>query len=179
MAQRVVAQRVVVGVSGSAGSLTALHRAAAEARARDAELWAVLAWQLPGGGFGGRAWGDPELVGQCRAAAVERLREALDAAFGAARAGVVLVGRTVRGTPGACLVDSARGGDLLVLGAGARGGPLGAAFGVLRPSVARYCVAHAPCPVLAVPPSPLQGALESVRRRNAWHVPLDARELTD
>ncbi|MFI1279448.1 universal stress protein [Streptomyces sp. NPDC020858] len=47
-------RRVVVGVTGSPGSLTALHRAAAEARVRDAELRVVLAWQSPGGELGSR-----------------------------------------------------------------------------------------------------------------------------
>lgn len=41
--------RVVVGVSGSLGSVTALSRAAAEARRREAELWPVLVWEPPGG----------------------------------------------------------------------------------------------------------------------------------
>ena len=39
--------RVVVGVDGSARSLSALRWAAAEARTRDAELDVVHAWQLP------------------------------------------------------------------------------------------------------------------------------------
>ncbi|MER7188143.1 universal stress protein, partial [Streptomyces hyaluromycini] len=39
--------RVVVGVSGSLGSVTALRRAVAEARRRQAELWPVLAWEPP------------------------------------------------------------------------------------------------------------------------------------
>jgi hypothetical protein len=43
-----VPTRVVVGVSGSLGSLTALCRAAAEARLRGASLWPVLAWEPPG-----------------------------------------------------------------------------------------------------------------------------------
>jgi nucleotide-binding universal stress UspA family protein len=164
----------VAGVSGSPGSLTALHRAAAEARARAAELWVVLAWQPPGGGLAGRgACADPAFT-ECRAAAVTRLREALDAAFGAGGPGVDLAGQTVRATPGAALVDVARAEDLLVVGAGARRGPLGA----LRPSVARYCLAHARCPVLTVPPSPLEAALATAHRRNAWHLPLDTRALS-
>ncbi|GHH28821.1 hypothetical protein GCM10018780_85980 [Streptomyces lanatus] len=42
-------ERVLVGVSGSLGSLTALARGAEEARRRDVELWPVPAWQPPGG----------------------------------------------------------------------------------------------------------------------------------
>lgn len=170
-------RRVVAGVSGSPGSLTALHRAAAEARLRGAELWVVLAWQVPGGGLGSRTSCRDVLYPACRAAAVERLRDALDRAFGAGGGpGVTLAGQAVRGAPGAALVDAVRDGDdLLVVGAGSRGRLLGA----LRPSVARYCLAHAPGPVLTVPPNPLQAQLESVHRRNAWHVPLDARELAE
>ncbi|UQX04218.1 universal stress protein [Streptomyces sp. RerS4] len=155
--------------------MTALHRAAAEARARDAELWVVLAWQAPLGGPGtrGGGGGTPLLTG-CREGAVARLREILHTAFGAGLPpGVTLAGLTVRGTPGAALVDTVRDpGDLLVVGTGSRG-PL---LRVLRPSVARYCLAHAPCPVLAVPPSPLQADLDAVRRRNAWRRPLNAAE---
>ncbi|MEU2390278.1 universal stress protein [Streptomyces sp. NPDC007369] len=168
-------QRVVTGVSGSPGSMTALHRAAAEARLRDAELWVVLAWQAPGGAgplgrhFGGAA----SPTARCRAAAVEQLRSALEAAFGAVRPGVTLAGLTVRGTPGAALVDAVRDADdLIVVGTGSR-----TLIQWLRPSVARYCQTHAPCPVLTVPPSPLQAELVSVHRRNFLRLPLDLREL--
>ncbi|MFI8387587.1 universal stress protein [Streptomyces sp. NPDC085540] len=167
-------RRVVVGVTGRPGSLTALHRAAAEARLRDAELRVVLAWQSPGGELGSSNGLGPSALAQCRAAAVERLREALDTAFGAAGPGIPLAGLTVRGTAGAVLVDTARDPDgLLVVGTGSRA----ALRRLVRPSVARYCLAHATCPVLAVPPSPLQAELESVHRRNAWRIPLDPREL--
>ncbi|MEV7520361.1 universal stress protein [Streptomyces sp. NPDC091371] len=167
-------QRVVTGVSGSPGSLTALHRAAAEARLRDAELWVVLAWQAPGGATRlGRHGGGAFPTASCRAAAVERLRAALDTAFGTVRPGVTLAGLTVRGTPGAALVDAARDADdLIVVGTGSR-----SLVRRLRPSVARYCQSHAPCPVLTVPPSPLQAELDSVHRRNLWRLPLDLREL--
>ncbi|MET9609718.1 universal stress protein [Streptomyces sp. NPDC006512] len=167
--------RVVVGVTGTPGSLTALHRAAAEARARGAELRVVLAWQAPGGGLGSRGGSGVPAPADCRAAAVERLREVLDGAFGAAPPGVTLTGYTVRGTPGAVLVDVARDAeDLLVIGTGPRV-PLRR---LVRPSVARYCLAHAACPVLVVPPSPLEAELDAVHRRNFWRLPLDVRELT-
>ncbi|MGW5346246.1 universal stress protein [Streptomyces sp. HUAS TT3] len=167
-------RRVVVGVTGTPGNLAALHRAAAEARVRGAELLAVLAWQSPGGELGSRHSLGTSALAQCRAAAVERLCEALDTAFGAVKPGVTLASLTVRGTPGAALVDVARDTeDLLVVGTGSRA----LARRLIRPSVARYCLAHAACPVLVVPPSPLQAELESVHRRNIWRVPLDLREL--
>ncbi|MFF4494878.1 universal stress protein [Streptomyces sp. NPDC001546] len=166
--------KVVVGVSGGMGGLGALHRAAAEARLRRVELCAVLAWQAPDGGPGSRtSCGVPVQV-LCRSAAADRLREVLDAAFGAGAPAFPVTGLTVRGTAGAALVDVACDpDDLLVVGAGPRG-PLRR---LLRPSVARYVLAHAACPVLTVPPSPLRAAYEAARRRNSWRLPLDVREL--
>ncbi|MFE4379441.1 universal stress protein [Streptomyces cyaneofuscatus] len=165
-------QRIVVGVSGSLGSLTALHQAASEARERGAELRAVLAWQLPGGGLGSRTTLGADTFRECRAAAREELCAALDLAFAARRPGVTLSGYTVRGEPGAVLVDAVRSADdLLVVGTGLRG----RWFSGLRAPVARYCLTHAPCPVLAVPPNPLEAELAAVRR-TAWHLPLTARE---
>lgn len=155
--------RVVVGTNGSLGSLAALHEAATQARARDAELLIVLAWQPPGGGPGSRASCGPSVLADCREAAAALLRETLEA-FRACRPGVTPVGHIVRGTPGVALVDTVHdSGDLLVVGTGSRG-PL---VRMLRPSVARYCLAHAPCPVLAVPPSPLQADLEHLDRLTA------------
>ncbi|MFB6839632.1 universal stress protein [Streptomyces sp. NPDC056361] len=170
--------RIVVGVSGSLGSLTALHRAAAEARLRRAELWAVLAWEMPGGELGSRysahVSAHVSAVAQCRTTAGDRLREALDAAFGPGRPEVTVQGATVCGTPGAALVDFAQDpDDLLVVGTGARG-PLRR---LVHRSVARYCQTHAVCPVLAVPPSPLLATYDTTHRRNLWHRPLDPREL--
>src|SRR2546430_16230079 len=46
--------RVVVGVSGSPGSLTVLGRATDEARRRGAELRPVPAWEPPGGDLAAR-----------------------------------------------------------------------------------------------------------------------------
>ncbi|MFD0275670.1 universal stress protein [Kitasatospora sp. NPDC127111] len=153
--------RIVVGVSGSLGSLAALHHAVAEARRTDAEVLAVHCWTPPGGEFGYRRSPCPPLLAACRDAAATRLRQALDEAFGGAHAGVRLHCQIVRGETGEALVRSAdRPGDLLVLGAGGRG-PLAR---LLRPSVTAYCVRRATCPVLAVPRPPLQRELEALER---------------
>ncbi len=66
------------------------------------------------------------------------------------------------------LVDLAcRDGDLLVIGTGRRH-PVGRA---LRRSVGRYCLAHATCPVLAVPPSALMNSLNrGWPRPRSWSV---------
>lgn len=165
-------RRVVVGVSGSLGSLTALHRATAEAQERNAELYAVLAWQLPGGGLGSRATYGTAVLREYREAAVEDLRTALNTAFAVGRPGVTLVEHTIRGDPGAVLVDAVRSSDdLLVVGTGIRG----RRFPGLRAPVARHCLAHAPCPVLAVPPNPLEAELAAARRKT-WSVPYVSRE---
>ncbi|AJT62995.3 hypothetical protein T261_1309 [Streptomyces lydicus] len=168
--------RVVAGVSGSLGSLTALHRAAAEARRTGAELWAVLAWEPPGGDIPHRGGPCPASLAAWRRMASERLLEALDAAFGSAGPGVPLDPLVVRGEPGKVLLAVAdRTDDLLVIGAGARGRLRRAMW----PSVTRYCVARACCPVLTVPPSPLHRAFDAVHRRNVWKLPIDTRELAD
>ncbi|MCD0482584.1 universal stress protein [Streptacidiphilus sp. ASG 303] len=157
-------RRVVVGVSGSLGSLAALHRAVGEARRTGAEVLAVLAWEPPGGEFGYRRFPCPPLLGECRRLARERLRAALDAALGGADPGVRVLSWAVRGRAGEVLVRTAdRDADLLVVGTGPRGVPARA----LRPSPARYCLTHASCPVLAVPPSPLRRDLEALHRRSA------------
>ncbi|GAA2230930.1 MULTISPECIES: universal stress protein [Kitasatospora] len=151
-------RRLVVGVSGSLGSLAALHQAVAEARRTDAEVLAVLVWEPPGGEHGYRRSPCPPLLSAVRAAAVDRLRTALDEAFGGAPAdlGARFQSEVVRSEPGFALVRLAdRPGDVLVIGAG-HGSRL-------RPSVARYCLRHATCPVLAVPRPELQRELEHRR----------------
>ncbi|MFJ8062296.1 universal stress protein [Streptomyces sp. NPDC096142] len=167
--------RVVVGVSGSTGSLAALHRAVREARRTDAGLLAVLAWEPPGGELAHGRSLSALPVARLRRDAADRLLAVLDAAFGTAGPGVPFQGLVVRGTAGRALVETAdRPDDLLVVGPGPRG-PLRALF----PSVTRYCVAHACCPVLTVPPSPLESELASLHRRVSLRLAVDARELTE
>jgi nucleotide-binding universal stress UspA family protein len=176
MAEDEQGRRVVVGVNGSPGSLAALHRAAGEARRTGAELLAVLAWEPPTGELAHRRALLPVPLADLRQEASERLLAALHTAFGDAGPGVPLQGLVARGAPGRALVESAdRPDDLLVIGAGCRGRVRRALF----PSVARYCLAHAVCPVLALPPSPLREDLAALRRRVSLRLPLDARELTE
>ncbi|MHB9854203.1 universal stress protein [Streptomyces krungchingensis] len=168
------AARVVVGVSGSLGSLTALCRAAGEARRRGAELWPVLAWEPPGGDLGARRVpaASPSVQDWQRLAR-ERLVTALDEVFGGSP-DVALRALVARGAPGPALVEIAdHEDDLLVVGAGRRG----LLHRALCSSVGRYCLAHADCAVLAVPPSPLEAEFAAVHRRNLWRLRLDTREL--
>ncbi|OIV35950.1 hypothetical protein BIV57_18875 [Mangrovactinospora gilvigrisea] len=167
-----VLPRVVVGVSGSSGSLTALHRAAAEARRIGASLWPVLAWLPPGGDSPYTRTPLPKpLRMEYEQMARERLRCALTEAFGPLMrpADLYLRGLIARGESGPALVAVADGEqDTLVVGTGRRS----VLHRALHRSTARYCLAHARCPVLAVPPSPLEAELDALRRRTAHRLPL-------
>ncbi|MEU8687673.1 universal stress protein [Streptomyces sp. NPDC048665] len=154
----------MVAVRGSLGSLTALGRTAEKAKQRQAELWPVLAWEPPGGDQAARRFpAAAAVVPEWERLARERLVGALCEVFGGMDTGLPGQALVVRGAPGSVLVRMAgRKDDILVVGNGRRG----RVHRALSPSVGRYCLAHAPCPVLAVPPSPLHAALASTHRRN-------------
>lgn len=145
-------RRIVVGVHGSLGSLQALRWAAEEARAREVPLIPVIAWVPPGGDLAERSHPSAYLRRVWSDAARDRLLAAFEAGLGAIPGDVSIEARVERGEAGPVLVDVAgQPGDLLVIGTGRR-----ALIGrALRKSVGRYCLAHATCPVLAVPPSAL------------------------
>jgi nucleotide-binding universal stress UspA family protein len=154
-------RRVVVGVSASPGSIPALRYAENLARRDDALLIAVHAWLPPGGDLADRRQPSAYLRRIWAQAAGKRLDEALDAAWGGIPADLRFEALVVRGEPGPGLVDVARSaGDLLVVGAGRRGRLARIGHG----QVSRYCLAHAPCPVIAVPPAdPVSGAGHRLR----------------
>jgi nucleotide-binding universal stress UspA family protein len=148
------ARRVIVGASGSPGSLRALRHAEDLARHSDATLTPVLAWVPPGGDLAARQ-SCPALVRLWHDAAWQQLWAALDAAWGAIPADLSVQPVVQRGHPGPVLVAIAgHPDDLLVVGAGQRGGLAWLGHG----RVSRYCLAHAQCPVLAVPPASLAHA---------------------
>ncbi|MFG2821493.1 universal stress protein [Kitasatospora sp. NPDC048365] len=155
--------RIVVGVSGSLGSIAALHRAVAEARSRAVEVLVVHAWEPPGGEFGYRRSPCPPLLDAVRSAALERLETVLDEAFAGVPTGVRMRAELVRGEPGRALTALADDpADLLVLGA-TQAGRLRRG---MRPAVTAHCTARAVCPVLVVPKPELQRLME--RRRSPW-----------
>jgi nucleotide-binding universal stress UspA family protein len=156
----VFVQRVVAGVSGSGVSVQALRYAADLARCQDAVLVPVLAYAPPGGEFADRRYPCAELRAVWKESAWDRLWRAVEMAIGGPPDGLRFRPEVIRGDPADVLTLLARQpGDVLVIGAGRHGG--------LRRSlhcrVARYCLGHAACPVIAVPPSELAGAAHGLR----------------
>lgn len=145
-------RRVIVGVHGSLGSLQALRYAADEARQRNVPLLPVTAWVPPGGDLAERRHSSPYLRKIWRDDASRRQRAAFEAGLGGIPADLHVEPLVARGETGMVLVDTAdQPDDLLIVGTGRR-----SALGrILHRSVTRYCLAHAKCPVLAVPPSAL------------------------
>jgi nucleotide-binding universal stress UspA family protein len=144
---------VIVGVSETSRSLPALRQALALARTNAALLIAVHAWTPPGGDIAERRAPCAELRRVWKREAGARLADALDLAWGGrAPDGVTVRTLVQRGEARRVLVQTAWSpDDLLVIGTG-RPGWLGRALGGW---VRRYCVAHAACPVLTVPPPAL------------------------
>jgi nucleotide-binding universal stress UspA family protein len=141
--------RVIVGVSGSVGSLHALRCAVTEARLRDRAVWSVIAWAPNGGEFANTRSPSVSLLRRSRDAATARMLTAWDEALGGVPADLTVRMVASRGAPGAQLVRFAdRRNDLLVVGVGTRT-TLGRA--VTGRSVSRYCLARARCAVLTVP----------------------------
>jgi nucleotide-binding universal stress UspA family protein len=168
--------RVITGVSGSQRGLPALRYAAALARGYGATLIPVLTWLPPGSEIAYSKCPSGQLRPVWEQDAQERLWTALITALGGVPADVTTEPLVVCGRAGRVLVDTAsRPGDLLVMGTGRQGGVGRLAGG----EVSRYCVARAGCPVLAVPPSPLE--LEARHRWPGWvfrHRVMSAGELT-
>ena len=155
-------RRIVAGVSNSPGNLPALRHAADLARVYDAALTFVHAWLPSGPEFA--AWQFPfdplvyAVAGRRLAADVARPGHGVRRAPRGYPGAEPLV---MRGNPGPVLVGAAsRDGAALVVGAGRRG-----TVGRLRHGqVARYCLAHAGCPVIAVPSPALdRAAIRAVR----------------
>ncbi len=132
--------------------MQALRWATEEARERQVPVAAVSAWIPPGGDFAERSHPSPYLRKVWQDAALKRLTDSFDDCLGGMPADLAVRLFVERGDAAQVLVDVAcQPGDLLVIGSGRRNA-LGRA---LHRSVGRYCLAHARCPVIAVPPSAL------------------------
>ena len=165
-------RRIIVGVHGSLGSLQALRYAADEARERRVPLVPVIAWVPPGGDVAERGRPSPYLRQVWKEAAREKLWEAFDVGLGGFPEDLVIEPHVERGETGWVLVELAdRPDDLIVIGTGRRGSPTRG----LRRSVGRYCLAHAGCPVLAVPPSTLMNEMGGLR---GWRLRRRGMDMT-
>jgi nucleotide-binding universal stress UspA family protein len=158
--------RIIIGASGSPGSLRALRYAQHLARDYHATLMPVLAWLPPGGDLADRRTPDEELRRIWAHDAHQKLHDTLTLAWGTPPTGLPVQPLVRRGKPGPVLADAAsRPGDLLLIGADRRGALARTAGG----RVSRYCLAHAACPVLALPPTPLaHQAPHSALARAFW-----------
>ena len=142
-----------------------MRYAADEARWRDVPLVPVLAWIPPGGDLAERRSPSPYLRRIWREQAWQRLWDAFDDGLGGVPADIRVEPEVVRGETGPVLVEAAcLPDDLLVIGTGRRWGLRRA----LHRSAGRYCLAHARCPVLAVPPSALMDEMGHGLR--SWHL---------
>ncbi|MDQ7910400.1 universal stress protein [Phytohabitans sp. ZYX-F-186] len=138
------AGRVIAGVDGSFAGLRALRLAVAEARRRGVALHAVRVWSCDSSWQGGATGCAGEIDQQARAEAVA----VFGAAMGALPEDVPVVITPVTGRPWRALVDYAyRDNDTLFVGTSQRRWWRR----LFRPSTARYCAAHASCPVVVVP----------------------------
>jgi hypothetical protein len=114
--------RVIVGASGSPGSLQALRYAQHLARDYHATLMPVLAWLQPGGDLADRRTPCEELRRLWAHGAHQRLQDTLNLAWGTPPADLPVQPLVRRGQPGPVLDGAAcRPGDLLLVGAGCRG----------------------------------------------------------
>lgn len=171
--------RVVVGVDGSLVSLRALREAVAEARRRQTKLTVVHVRAPERPAAGSYLIGLPPVPAQWptqdTTPSLDRAAEALvakciDEALGGTPPDVTLTIEVEVGTRHAGLVHQVRrDDDLLVVGTRDRG----RCRHPWRPSVSKYCISHAQCPVLVVPPDSFARA---IRRRRRWHRSLAGRD---
>lgn len=138
--------RIVVGVDGSASSLSALRWAIRQAELMGAAVDAVAAWHYPVVA-GGYAWG-PGGMGQdydFKEIAGKTLAGAISNALNPG-SGVRVRAQVFEGNPAQVLLDAAAGADLLVVGSRGHSGFTEALLG----SVSQHCVHHASCPVVVI-----------------------------
>ncbi len=135
-------RRIVVGVDGSASSMTALRWAILQAELTGCEVEAVIAWRLPSRyGFAAVTDRATDFEGDARKVLADALNE-----VSSVEPDVVIRSSVAEGHPAEVLVRAARGADMLVVGSRGHGGFTGSVLG----SVSQYCVHHAPCPVLVI-----------------------------
>ena len=132
--------RIVVGVDGSASSLSALRRGARIAERLGCTLVGVTVWEYPA------SWPGYVMSGWSPEADAHAVAEQASVdVFG--RATPSWYSTTVRsGSPARQLIAESEDAEMLIVGS--RG--LGGFTGLLLGSVSRSCVEHADCPVLVI-----------------------------
>jgi nucleotide-binding universal stress UspA family protein len=156
--------RVIVGVDASYGSLEALRVAVAEARRRQCPL--VVAYALENAA-GAEGWVVAENAGY------QVIEQSITEALGTTPTDLELIQSVVEFVaPGRALVYlSSDPGDLIVVGAKV----VRRLRWLRRSGTDIYCVRHASCPVLVVPPPALLRLVRTSRReRRDWQ-----RGITD
>jgi nucleotide-binding universal stress UspA family protein len=140
------ALRVVVGVDGSAESISALKWAAHYGAATGATIKPVLCWHYPAAVGTAPVGKAPKAISdEVRAEMQETLDKALTEAFGTATPAHVQA-EVAYGHPAVVLVDESQQADLLVVGNRGHG----QFTGMLVGSVSIHCVTNAACPVVVV-----------------------------
>ena len=128
-------------------------------------LLPVIVWIPPSVTMAGRRQPLPYLRTTWREDAWRQLRTALEEGLGGIPADLQVELRMECGETAAVLVGIAsRPGDLLVIGTGRRAG----SGRLLHCPVGRYCLVHARCPVLAVPPPALMD--QAGHGLRSWHL---------
>lgn len=137
-----VPRRLVVGVDGSPGSLSALEWAVSLAGAVDGSVRAVMAWHYPYLATMPGMVGAVPPVGEMEKASVE----ALDKVLAGLHTDVTVESVVAQGSASQVLVDAAAGEDLVVVGRRERPGLRGLG------STSRHVAIHAPSSVAVIPP---------------------------
>ena len=144
MAQFNQANRVVVGIDGSAASEEALIWAAEESRVRGAVLEIDHVWSLPNLGYGGFV----EQIDDFEKDAKELLERVTDQAR-KNHPDLTIESNLLEGPPAPALIVRGKRADLLVVGSRGHGGFAGLMLG----SVSQQLVHHAEFPIVVVHPS--------------------------
>lgn len=142
---KTVTAPVVCGVDGSEQSRRAVHEAVRLARALDARLDLVMAWQ-PTTSMYDAYFPEPERAPKLVALGI--LEEVVRAEFGDETPDWVHV-HAEPGHPGRVLVEASHDAELLVIGSRGRSELASPFLG----SVSLYCATQAGCPVLVVRPA--------------------------
>jgi nucleotide-binding universal stress UspA family protein len=136
------ADRIVVGVDGSASSINALDWAIRQAQLTGGSVEVITTWEWPLS-YG---WAPPVPSGFDPAGESAGMLEKILAPVRDANPDVEIRSTVVEGHPAPVLVDASRAAELLVVGSRGHG----EFSGMLIGSVSEHCASNAHCPVVVV-----------------------------